>query len=467
MVARDDKTKHMKQILKKLLPKKVRNLKHLFYAWYGAVKYQHPSEELLVIGITGTSGKSSTIFFLRNILEQAGYTVGSLSTIDFYIAGENNLNDQKMTMLGRMQNQKYLKEMVDRGCDAAIIETTSEGRVQHRHRFINYDMMVLTNLYPEHVESHGGFENYKQAKIDLFSYTARSKQKKNNKIFFKEKNILPKIGMVNTDHADIDVIKEFLRFGFVKTFGFSGYEKESTHNDTAWKVADTCTLDELHVEKDGTWKILEHGSTLYARDIHRAHDELNKSIAASVAFVLGIDSHKIEKALENVGSPPGRVEYIPEAEEHGFTVIVDYAFEPKAMNALYAVVATQKPTRIIHVFGSTGGGRDVERRFSVGKLVGNKADICIITDEDPYDDDPMEIINDVASAVEKTGKIEGKTMFKILDRKDAIQKAIDMAEEGDMVLVTGKGSEQKMCVAGGKMIEWDDREVVRDSLKRL
>ena len=148
--------------IRKLFPKPIRNLWHLLLAWFGAVKYRHPSEKILVIGITGTSGKSSTIFFLRQLLEDSGYKVGSLSTIDFYIAGESKLNDQKMTMLGRMQIQKYLRLMVDKGCQIAIVETTSEGAVQYRNRFINYDLMVLTNLYPEHIEAHGSFENYKR-----------------------------------------------------------------------------------------------------------------------------------------------------------------------------------------------------------------------------------------------------------------------------------------------------------------
>src|SRR3989338_1000635 len=168
----------IKSGLKKIIPKKVLNLRHLFFAWYGAYKYAFPSEDLLVIGITGTSGKSSTTYFLRQMLEVQGFKVGSLSTIDFYVAGGNKLNDQKMTMLGKYKIQKYLRQMVDKKCDIAIVETTSEGRVQHRHRFINYDMMMLTNLYPEHIESHGSFENYKQAKLDLFKYVASCRRKK-------------------------------------------------------------------------------------------------------------------------------------------------------------------------------------------------------------------------------------------------------------------------------------------------
>ena len=138
--------------IKKIFPKSILNLRHLFFAWYGAWKYNQPSEDLIVIGITGTSGKSSTVYFMRKCLEALGYTVGSLSTIDFYIDGQDQLNNQKMTMLGKMQTQKYLRKMVKAGCDIAIVETTSEGAVQYRDRYICYDFMILTNLYTEHIE---------------------------------------------------------------------------------------------------------------------------------------------------------------------------------------------------------------------------------------------------------------------------------------------------------------------------
>ena len=123
----------MRQSIKQIIPERIKKLYHLFYAWYGAVKYHHPSEEMLVVGVTGTTGKSSVIHFLRQVLEAGGYKVGSLSTIDFYVAGETKMNDRKMTMLGKMRIQKYLREMADAGCDIAILETTSDGYLQYRH----------------------------------------------------------------------------------------------------------------------------------------------------------------------------------------------------------------------------------------------------------------------------------------------------------------------------------------------
>jgi UDP-N-acetylmuramyl tripeptide synthase len=195
---------------------------------------------------------------------------------------------------------------------------------------------------------------------------------------------------------------------------------------------------------------------------------MNITSAIAVAKALEIDVNVIQKAVSELKSPPGRIEFISEAEQFGFKVIVDYAFEPGALKALYDVVDLLKPqSRIIHVCGSTGGGRDKARRVPIGEFVGKKADVFFVTDEDPYDEDPMEIIKTVSQGAQNVGKKLGENLFEILDRKDAIEKAIQTAQPGDLVLITGKGSEQGMCVAGGKMIAWDDREIVRNSLKSL
>lgn len=464
----------MKNLLRKFIPKKIRNLKHLFYAWYGAFKYSHPSEELFVIGVTGTSGKSSTVFLLRQILESAGFRVGSLSTIDFYIAGENKLNDQKMTMLGKMQIQKYLREMVDKKCDIAIVETTSEGRVQYRHRFINYDIMVLTNLYPEHIESHGSFEKYKRAKLDLFGYVSKCRKKLVTRIpacrqawrglYADDADnadaLIPKTVIVN---GNSEYAEEFLDFNFEKKISFAWKDQEICLSPARKKLT-LLVGDIVATEKGLNFNI---ANTPFHTPLFGVHNTLNINSALSVAREFQIDWDVLQKAVANLKPIPGRVEFIKEAEKCGFKVIVDYAFEPKAMSALYEVVDLLKPKRVVHVFGSTGGGRDVSRRAVLGEIIGKKANICIITDEDPYEDDPMEIITDVANRVEKTGKILDKNLFKILDRKEAIYKAIEIAEAGDLILVTGKGSEQGMCVAGGKMIGWDDREVVREVIGKL
>ena len=328
--------------------------------------------------------------------------------------------------------------MVDKGCNVAIVETTSEGRVQHRHRFINYDMMLLTNLYPEHIDSHGSFENYRQAKIDIFDYVAK----------FRRKTLagkrIPKTALVNRGTKGYT---KFLTGNFDRVIEFGGKAK-------------------LHVEDVETKSDGIH-FRVHDRDFHAPmygeHNADNILSVIAIARGLDIPWSAIQETVQTFRNVPGRLEFIPEAEDFGFQVIVDYAFEPEAMKKLYEVVDLLNPKRIIHVFGSTGGGRDIERRFTVGKFVGERADICIVTDEDPYDDDPIEIMNDVASALESVGKKRSADLFVIPSRKEAIDKAIARAKQGDMVLVTGKGSEQAMVIKG-KLVPWDDREAVRSAL---
>ena len=413
----------------------MRNMLHLFYAWWGAVKYGHPSDELLVIGVTGTSGKSTTVYFLCQLLEAAGYTVGALSTIEFYVAGKSKLNDRKMTMLGKMEIQRYLREMLDAGCDVAIIETTSEGAVQHRHRFINYDTIVLTNLYPEHIESHGSFEKYKAAKLGIFEFVAKSRRK------ILDGKKIKKTAIVN---KEVKERGEFLRYPFDERHQF-GAKSNVEAKDI---VADNAGLRFRIYER-------EFHASLYGR-----HNVTNILAVVAVARSLGISWDAIQEAVSRFRGAPGRIEFIKEAEQHGFQVIVDYAFEPVALGALYDVVALIQPKRVIHVCGSTGGGRDKARRKLIGKIAGEKADIVMVTNEDPYDEDPMAIIHDVSAGAQEAGKKLGENLFEILDRKEAIAKAISLAEAGDLVLVTGKGSEQGIMIAGGKMVEWDDRVAV-------
>ncbi len=444
----------IKSFLRKVLPKFVINARHFVLGWLAARKYGQPSNELYVIGVTGTSGKSSVVYMLRQVLEAAGHTVGSLSTIDFSIAGNDQLNDQKMTMLGLGKTQAYLREMVEAGCNIAIVETTSEGRLQHRHRFINYDMILLTNLYPEHIESHGGFHNYKQAKRDIFAHVMRQNQKHLDKLGLPHDETIAIVN-ANSEHAH-----EFLCYPFTRRAVFG----RTDHDLVALgEYVPTYYVDSISQAAGGLrFSVNER---VFSPQLYGEYQAVNLSAVIAIARELTVPWDVLMRSINDLHGIPGRVEFIPEAAKKDVTMIVDYAFEPVAIGALYDVVELLAPKRVIHVTGSTGGGRDVANRFAKGKLVGEKADIIIVTNEDPYDDDPMQIINHVADAAVDVGKEDGKTLFRILDRQEAINKAVDLAQAGDIILITGKGSEQKMCVAGGKMIFWDDRVAARNALE--
>ena len=192
---------------------------------------------------------------------------------------------------------------------------------------------------------------------------------------------------------------------------------------------------------------------------------VNAMNAVSVGQAIGLDMTIIKSGLEKIKGIDGRLEKIEEGQP--FAVIVDYAFEPNAVEKLYGALKYIPHGKIIHVLGSTGGGRDVARRPVLGKLAGMNADYVIVANEDPYDDDPEIIIDQVALGAEHAGKKIGENLFKILDRREAIKKALELATENDIVLITGKGSEQAICIANGEKIPWDDRAVVRGLLNEL
>ncbi len=430
----------LKSTLKKIIPRSVFDLYYRTIAWLAAVRYRRPSHQLIVIGITGTKGKSTTANMLWHILTQAGHTVGITGTVNYRIGEYEELTTNKMTMAGRFGLQRWLRRMVDAGCDIAIVETTSEGIKQFRHTQIWYDVVGLTNLTPEHIESHGGFENYKQAKLELFRHLARSAPKQ------LTGKIIPQVSVVTMgEHApDFLAIGDFekLTIGQTNDCTIQIGDIRETLQDTDFLINNTRT----HIPLLGGW------------------NAWNAALAVGIAQAVGVETLHATSLLQTVPHVPGRMEFIDAGQP--FTVIVDYAYEPVSLELLYRFCRTHASAtaRLITLISSTGGGRDVARRPKNGALAARLCDLVIVTDEDPYDDDPQQIIDQVAAGAIAAGAVEGQNLWKILDRRSAIRQACRLAQPGDVVLLTAKGAEQRMCVAGGKKIAWDDREVVRQVL---
>lgn len=392
----------MRESFRKFIPAFLLSWYHFTLAFLGAFLYGFPSRRLKVIGVTGTNGKTTTTEIISKILEEAGHKVALINSIRFKIGDKEELNMLKMTMPGRLKLQRFLRQAVEAGCQYAVLEVTSEGIKQHRHRFIKFDTAVLTNLSPEHIEAHGSFEKYREAKAELF------KTCKN-------------IHIINQDDQQAPY---FLQFPSAKKFGYS--EKD--------KMSGGKLLGEFNA-----W---------------------NTAAACKVGLAYGIDWQTCKKAIEKIEKIPGRME---EVISEPFKVIVDYAFTPNALEKVYKTLTSnfQSPTlKLICVLGSAGGGRDKWKRPVLGEIAARYCDKVIITNEDPYDDPPMEIIDEVA------GGTKGKAQ-KILDRREAIKKALDLANPSDTVIITGKGSEPWICVEKGKKIPWDDREVVREEFAKL
>jgi len=390
------------------------NIYHLILAFLGVLVYRFPSKKLRVIGVTGTNGKSTVVELTSRILEGAGYKVASLSSIKFKIGEKEWPNTLKMTMPGRFKIQKFLRQAVDAGCQYAVLEVTSEGIKQHRHRFIDFDIAVFTNLTPEHIEAHGSFENYRQAKGKLFQAT---------------KNI----HIINIDDENAEY---FLQFPAKKRYTYGLNKGDINTQNTQFKL-----------KLIGNFNIY------------------NALAAISVGISQGVNSKICKLAVEKVEGIPGRME---EVISEPFKVFVDYAFTP---NALEKVYQTLKPlnNKMICVLGSCGGGRDKWKRPVLGKIAAKYCDEVIVTNEDPYDENPLKIMEDVASGFSQipNSKFQIPKYEKILDRREAIRKSLELAKPGDTVIITGKGCEPWICVAKGKKIPWDDRQVVKEEFQKL
>ena len=384
----------LKNSLKKFIPGFLLKVYHYCLALLGAFFYRFPSKEITVVGVTGTSGKSTVVGLTSHILERAGFKIASLSSVKFKIGNKEQKNTLKMTMPGRFKIQRFIRNSVKAGCKYAVLEVTSEGIKQYRHKFIDFKIAVLTNLSKEHIESHKGFENYKRAKAKLFK-------------------VCKDTHVINKDDRNSDY---FWQIPAKNKIGFSKNEFSNF------------SLENISLP-----------------------GEFNKyNMLASIKIVqaLGIDNY--QEAIQSFKGIEGRMEIV----SRNPLIIVDYAHTPEQLKKVYE---TLKSYKLICVLGSCGGGRDKWKRPVMGKIAKEYCSKAIITNEDPYDEDPMEIINQVAG---DTGA------EKILDRKEAIKKALSLYEPGSSVIITGKGSEPWMVIKRGKKIPWDDREIVRAELSR-
>ncbi|MFH0828735.1 MAG: UDP-N-acetylmuramoyl-L-alanyl-D-glutamate--2,6-diaminopimelate ligase [Candidatus Kerfeldbacteria bacterium] len=435
----------MRASFRRFIPKSLFGVYHGLLAGVATWRYRHPTREMTVIGITGTSGKTTVSLMLHAILELSGRPTAVATTALFAIRDKQWINDRKMTMLGRFALQEFLRRARRRGCTHAIIETTSEGLAQNRHRGLDYDVAVLTNLTPEHIESHGSFAKYRQAKERLFHVLTLTYRKPD----------VPKSIVVNADDPSAPA---FLRHAADAYFTFSLERKSIQGSQSLFAVDIDC-------KPPGSSFELVHGSAsahVHLKLLGRMNVE-NGLAASAAALALGVPLETIADGLASISGIPGRLESI---RAGGVTVIVDYAFHPVAMEQLYSVVDGLPHRRVVHVLGATGGGRDRSRRPILGRIASERAEVVIVTNEDPYDEDPRAIMEDVLVGVmEIGGRKLDNNVFRIFDRKSAIEKAISISGKGDIVLVTGKGSEQAIVVANGKRVPWDDREVVRSVLQ--
>lgn len=411
--------------IEKLTPKKLyrflQPVYHFLLACTGTIIYRHPSRHIYVIGITGTKGKSSTTEFVNAVLEACGKKTAVLSTIRFKVGTESRPNKYKMTMPGRFFTQSFLRQAVDAGCEYAIIEMTSEGARFFRHFGVSMDALIFTNLSPEHIESHGSFENYKRAKLRLVHNLARSR-----------KPVRMCIANIDNEHAP-----SFLIHDIEKNIGYS--------------LSHTHILSETPTSSTIKWHDMDIAIPLPGK-----FNISNALAALTLAHELGLSVEQAKQGIESLSLIRGRVERVDAGQD--FSVIVDYAHTDDSLRKLYETFPT---SRKIAVLGSTGGGRDSWKRPVLGKIADEYCDEIIITNEDPYDEDPMKIIEEVAKGVTT------HTPTIILDRREAIAHALSLARTGDTVFITGKGTDPYIMGPHGTKEVWDDATVAKEELEKI
>ncbi|KPJ57580.1 hypothetical protein AMJ49_00460 [Parcubacteria bacterium DG_74_2] len=417
--------------IKKIVPSQLLSFYHFILAFLGALIYRFPSKKIKVIGVTGTNGKTTVVEMVTRILEEAGYKVASLSSIKFKIGGKELINVLRMTMPGRFFIQRFLRQAVDSNCQYAVLEVTSEGIKQYRQKFIDFNTTIFTNLSPEHIEAHGNFENYKITKGKLF------KENKN-------------IHIINLDDNNTSY---FLEFPAKKKYGYTiNNQKKETNNKKLFIIH--CVL----LAADQNRLSFEIQKTKFNLKLFGKFNVYNALAAISFALSQEISLEICQNALEKITGIPGRMEKVISTP---FKIFVDYAFTPNALEKIYCVLKENfKPKRIICVLGSCGGGRDKWKRPVLGSLAKKHCDEIIITNEDPYDEDPMEIIKQIAVGA-------GDKAKKILERRKAIKQALKLAKENDLIIITGKGCEPSICLAYGKKIPWDDRKVIKEEFQKI
>ena len=401
---------------------------HFFLAFFAALFYGFPARKLTVIGIVGTKGKTTVVELAHEILKEAGIKTASLSSLRFKIGDREKQNDLKMTMPGRMFIQRFLHEARRAGCKCVVLEVTSEGIKQFRHRFIKFDVAVMTNVAPEHIEAHGSFEKYLRAKLDLFWRLRPSG-----------------LAIINRDDSN------HARFSAATSAHKMFYGKENiVANGKTWAIRDIKIGDAgIEFDLDGT---------TITSSLLGEFNFYNILTATAITLSQHVALEKIASAIGRISGIPGRMEFV---QREPFAVVVDYAHTPDSLKNVYAFLRNPK---LICVLGSTGGGRDKWKRPAMGKIAAEFCDKIILTNEDPYDENPQDIIDQIESGFSQSRKPKAESL-KIIDRREAIREALKSAQPGDTVIITGKGAEQWIMGPGGTKISWDDRKVVREELR--
>lgn len=402
-----------------------------------AAFYRHPSRELTLVGVTGTDGKTTTTQLTAAVLEAAGRPVGWLTTVDVKIGAERKPNSFQHTTPEAVEVQAFLRSLADAGGEVAVLEVSSHALALQRVRGCSFDLAVFTNLSPEHLNFHGDFESYLQAKATLFRMLGCPSPKRG-----------PRAGIINAD----DPVAERFRAACpapVLTYGLDSPADVTARAVRLGPTGTTLTLVTPAGEAEVRTRLLGRFNVL------------NWLAAAAAAHVLGVGPSAVAAAAAQLPPIRGRMEPVDCGQPFG--VLVDFAHTPQALATALRTVREHTDGRVLLVFGNAGE-RDPANRPAMGRIAAELADFFVITMDDPLEEDPAEIAAAAARGAESAGARRGVQFEIELDRRRAIALAIARARPGDTVLLAGKGHESRMLV-GRARLPWDDRRVAEEILR--
>lgn len=430
---------NIRKAVKKFIPsglfKKIEPYGHLAEAFVFNLINGFPARDMKVIGVTGTNGKTTTTFMIHQMLQEAGYRTGLMTTVA-YGAGDNiKPQVQHMTNVTVPELMKRLKYMRAQGIDWLVFEVTSQGLAQNRVWGVPFSIAVITNLTHEHLDYHGTFENYREAKKRLLTWTNRNK-----------KGL--QIGIVNADDPSVDTFTNAIKNPV--TYGIKSGDLKADKMELT-SAGSTYTVKADDEDYSITCKI--PGSF----NVH------NSLAVIGVGRAIGLSKAQIEQGIAATEGVEGRMTRIDEGQD--FDVIVDFAHTPDSFERLFKDLKPVVKGKLIVMFGSAGR-RDEAKRAVQGKLAGEYADEVVLTEEDDRDIDGMEILGQIAEGAESVGKKRDKNLFLVHDRTEAIKFTLERAKKDDTVLLLGKGHEKTIERIDGEH-DWDEIGITKRELVKI
>lgn len=418
---------------------RLENSRHAL-TWLAAAFYNWPARRLTVIGVTGTDGKTTTSNLIYRILIAAGFKAGLISTVNAVIGDEVLDTGFHVTTPDAHDVQRYLAKMVEAELTHVVLETTSHGWSQRRVDACEFDIGVVTNITHEHMDEHGGYENYRASKARLFTSLEWTREKSQGN---------PRLGVINRDD--------------VKSFAFlNDHVKVNRINYGLGEEADIRAL-EIQYDPSGIRFVAESKDfrVVISSKLVGAYNVSNCLAALTAAvYGLGVEPQIAAQGIAALEGIPGRMERIEMGQN--FTAIVDFAHTPNALKAALEAGRTMTKGRVISVFGSAGL-RDKEKRRMMAETSAELADLTVLTAEDPRTESLDGILEEMAAGARSKGGREGETFWRVADRGEAIKFALRLAQPGDIVLSCGKGHEQSMCFGKTEYL-WDDRTAMKAAL---